>query len=341
MYPWLQPVWQEWLAQTMQSQSGGQDYGIGHAYLLAGTQGIGISDFARHLSQGLLCQQQNRQSVLEPCGQCTQCHQFSQQTHPDFFQVSVPEDKKEISVDQIRQLTDKIYSTSHQGGYKVALIEAVEYLNRSAFNALLKTLEEPPARTVLLLTTYHVGRLPATIVSRCRQIRFSTPSFDQAYEWLAKSLPQADDALLKKALKINWGTPLNAKQWIENKGFELEAEWQSDMKAIRSGKLAVSQVVEKWLKFEQPEQVFDWFYLWTVNAIRSASYNNALPFNPNWVVFQKWVLQAKQTWHHNANKELLLESLCLAWLSHQQPDFNANQPLFSVMKGDLIRGDWV
>lgn len=337
MLPWLESLWQEWLAQTAQSQPNAQDYGIGHAYLLAGTEGIGVTGFAEQVAQGILCQQPG----LEACGQCAQCHQFTRRTHPDFFRVSIPEDKKEISVDQIRQLSDKIFSTSHQGGYKVALIEAVEHLNRSAFNALLKTLEEPPARTVLLLTTHHAGRLPATIVSRCRQLRFSTPAFDQAYAWLSQSMPQADDALLKRALKVNWGAPLNAKQWIEDKGFELEAEWQSDMKALRNGKLAVSQVVEKWVKFEHPEQVFDWFYLWTVDAIRSASYQNKLDFNPSWVLFQKWVLQAKQTWRQNANKELLLESLCLAWLAHQKPDFDPNQPLFSVMKGDWIRGQWV
>lgn len=337
MLPWLFPVWQQWLAQNCSTLSSDGDYGIGHAYLLSGVEGIGLTAFAEQMAQGVLCQQ----SGLEACGQCSQCHQFSQSTHPDFFRVQVPEDKKEISVDQIRNLTEKVFSTSHQGGYKVVLIEAVELLNASAFNALLKTLEEPPARTLLILTSYHAARLPATILSRCRQIRFSTPDRESAYQWLSQVLPQADEALLKKSLNVNWGAPLDAKQWIETKGFEQEAEWQANMKALRSGQIAVSQIVEKWMKFEYPEQVFDWFYLWSVNAIRSASYQGSRPYNPNWTVFQKWVLQAKQTWRQNANKELLLESLCLAWLAHQQPDFNPDQPMFKVMQGNLVRGRYI
>lgn len=328
IYPWQQAAWQQWL-----SQSGH----LGHAYLLSGTAGIGLTEFAEEMAAGLLCQQPG----LAACGQCPQCHQFAQATHPDVFRLSVLEDKKEISVDQVRGLTEQLYRSSHQGGYKVALIEEVERLNHSAFNALLKTLEEPPERTLLILVSYHASRLPATILSRCRKLSFVTPPMDVAMTWLHLAQPQADEALLKKSLRVNWGAPLTAKTWIEDKGFEFEAEWQQDLKALRSGKQVVSQVVEKWLKHDQPDIVFDFFYLWSVMAIRAALYNGKVDWNPNWMVFQKLVLQAKQVWQQNANKELLMESVCLAWLQHQQGGFNPKSPIFEALKGTSIRGTMI
>lgn len=306
--PWQATHWSNWLQQSNR---------LGHAYLLTGAEGIGLTDFAYAMAQGVLCIQPG----IEPCNHCAQCHQFRQRTHPDFFHVKVAEDKKEISVDQIRDLSQKIYTTSHQGGFKVALLEAVETLNASAFNALLKTLEEPPAQTLLILTAHHVGQLPATVISRCRQIAFATPMQSESMAWLQHQLPQADVPLLKKALKNNWGAPLSARQWIENKGFELEAAWQADMKALQQGQQTASQLAEKWKKWEAPERILDYFYLWSVTMIRASQYQQKLPFNPNWLQFQKMVLQARRFWHQNVNKELLLETVCSHWLQHQLPGY--------------------
>lgn len=318
--PWQTQNWLDWVQQS---------HHIGQAYLLTGAEGIGLPEFAKAMAQGVLCSQ----AGIEPCHQCPQCHQFKQATHPDFFHLTVMDEKKEISVDQVRGLTQKIYTTSHQGGYKVALIEAVEKLNASAFNALLKTLEEPPPQTLLILTAYQVGQLPATIISRCRQIAFATPMQADSLAWLQQQLPQGDVPLLKKALKNNWGAPLLAKQWIESKGFEVESGWQADIKALQQGQQTASQLAEKWKKLDAPEQILDYFYLWTVNSIRAAQYQQKIPFNPNWLQFQKMVLQARQFWHQNVNKELLLESICSHWVQHQLPNYYATD----LFDGNILR----
>lgn len=324
LFPWQQDSWQRWQQQTERLAQG---------YLLIGQAGSGVLEFAQMMAQGLLCSQSDSHQA---CGQCAQCHQFKQHTHPDFFLVARLEDKKEISIEQIRQLTEKVYTTSHQGGFKVALIDQVERLSISAFNALLKTLEEPPEKTVLILTTHQLSRLPATIISRCRKINLAFPSVVQSSDWLAQQLP-SDEALIESALNANWGAPLAAKEWIVAKRFEQEADWQHDMKQLQQGQLAVSQAVVKWLKWPEPEVALDYFYLRSVAAIRAALYEQKLPLNPNWFVFQKAALLARDYWQQNSNKELLLESLCLEWLACRHTPF----PLYQVsdaFQDRLVRG---
>ncbi|MGC9386582.1 MAG: DNA-directed DNA polymerase, partial [Hydrogenovibrio sp.] len=286
--------------------------------------------FAREMAHGLLCQTPG----VSACGQCAQCHQFQQATHPDFFVLQRLEDKKEIAIDQVRELTDKVSRTAHQGGFKVVLVLESETLNKSAFNALLKTLEEPPEGTVLILTTHRLSVLPATIISRCRQMAFASPSREVALTWLQQALPQTDVPRLKKALTLNWGAPLAARNWVENKAFEWEAAWQDDLLSLQQAQLSVSQAVEKWKKWPQPEAALDYFYAWSVQQVRSALYGQKHPYNPNWLAFQKAVLQARQYWHQNVNKDLLLEGICLEWLQQHQPDY---QPGLAF-SGTLIRG---
>ena len=227
LQPWLEPQWQQW--QKLQSR-------LGHAYLFSGPQGIGLESFVELAAQTIFCESDNA------CGQCSGCHLFTTRQHPDFYHLSVLEDKKEISVDQVRALINKLNETSHQGGYKVAWIEGPEHLNQSAFNALLKSLEEPAKQTLFMLTTHQVGSLPATIISRCQKLTFTAPDLQNAQAWLQQQLPQADQALLKRALRLNWGAPLDAKIWIENNLFEQESEWREAVKQLLSGQKTVSQI---------------------------------------------------------------------------------------------------
>jgi len=323
--PWQNDNWQHWLAQ--------QDR-LSQSYLLTGSSGIGLSDFMINMAQTLLCQNTEKQ---EACGQCQYCHLFIKKSHPDFFQLKPLEDKKGISIDQVRTLNHKLFETSHQGGFKIAVIEQVENLNINAFNALLKTLEEPPVGTIILLSSYQSSKVPATIKSRCRQFRFAKPSLDIAISWLSNKLPQVDLKLIKRGLKQNWGAPVQALEWINNEEFNTEKTWQESLSQLVSGKISMTQSVEKWKKFSQPEVVFEYFYLWSVNRIRASLYQQKLEFNPQWMHFQQAVTQAKQAWKNNANKDLVLESLCMEWLAMNQGDKNINL-VPSVFKSNLIRG---
>ncbi|MDX1352397.1 MAG: DNA polymerase III subunit delta' [Thiomicrorhabdus sp.] len=329
LYPWLQPQWQQW--QQLLNR-------LGHAYLFAGPKGLGVERFIHDVAQSVFCKD-NKSG--QGCGQCSSCHLFLTQQHPDFFQLKRLEDKKEIAVDQVRTLIYKLNETSHQGGYKVIWIDGVEYMNQSAFNALLKNLEEPAANTLFLLTTHQVERLPATIKSRCQLINFTPPAMLQAIAWLHNNAPQADEALIKRALRLNWGAPLQALAWIEDGLFDEDNQWRNDLKQIQAGRKTVSQAVAEWLKFKEPERVFEYFYQWSVSAVRSVMYPNTQQKQTvsnaqiqNWLRFQQAALTAKQSWQANANKELVLESLCLEWLTIQQNE----TPLETVFKSRIQKG---
>ena len=206
---------------------------------------------------------------------------------------------------------------------------------------LLKSLEEPAQRTLFLLTTHQVDRLPATIKSRCQQLNFTPPAMPDAISWLHNQAPQVDEALIKRALRLNWGAPIQALDWIQAGMFDEDNQWKNDLKQIQSGRKTASQSVTEWLKWQQPERVFDYFYQWSVSAVRSVMYQTnpdaPVPSNnqvQNWLRFQQAVLTAKQNWLANANKELLLESLCLEWLSIQQSE----EPLETVFQSRIQKG---
>jgi DNA polymerase-3 subunit delta' len=104
--------------------------------------------------------------------------------HPDLTRVVPIEESKQLRIEQIRDLGAELALTSHQGGYKVGILSPADTLNRFAANALLKTLEEPPPRTLLILVAIQPSRLPATILSRCQRLRVRTPTRAEAMEWL-------------------------------------------------------------------------------------------------------------------------------------------------------------
>ncbi len=340
--PWLNQAWQQWLQLSQR---------LGHAYLISGPQGIGLADFAKQIAHSVICQIPNQElNNGLACGQCHSCHLFSSQQHPDFFTLARLEEKKEITVDQVRELIYKLNETSHQGGYKVVWIDGVEYLNQSAFNAILKNLEEPAAQTLFLLTTHQIDRLPATIISRCQLLSITPPPLSAAVEWLHQQSPQADEALIKRALRLNWGAPLDALNWTNEGLFEEDQQWKNDLKQLQAGRKSVTQAVASWLKWQEPERVFDYFYQWSVSAVRSTMYQDSnAEINSeknhqvqNWLRFQQAVLNAKQFWQRNANKELLLENLCIEWLQIQQPTISPEtgtfEPLNSVFSNQLQRG---
>jgi len=328
-YPWLSPQWQQW------QQLSGR---LAHAYLFSGPTGVGIEAFIQAVAQSVFCK---TNQTGPGCGHCSACHLFMTQQHPDYYQLARLEDKKDISVEQVRQLINKLNETSHQGGYKITWVDGVEYMNQSAFNALLKTLEEPAANTLFLLSTNQIDRLPATIKSRCQLLNFTPPAMPDAITWVHQQASQADEALVKRALRLNWGAPLQALAWIEQGLFEEDAQWRNDLKQIQTGRKTASQAVAQWLKFKEPLRVFDYFYQWTVSAVRSVMYQAASKEQTvsdaqvqNWLRFQQAVLTAKQNWIANANKELVLESLCLEWLSIQQSE----APLKTVFTTKIQKG---
>jgi DNA polymerase-3 subunit delta' len=183
-----------------------------HALLVTGPVGIGKRMLAQALAGALLCESPLAGGAA--CAECAGCRYVAAGQHPDLRTVEPVEldddgDAKIVEwipVDRIRALTRWAAITSHRGGAKVALIVPAERMNEAAANALLKTLEEPPEGTCLLLVSHLPGRLPATIASRCQRIVAPRPTRAQARAWLVQQGTDDPDAALAQA----HGAPLRA-----------------------------------------------------------------------------------------------------------------------------------
>jgi len=153
---------------------------LASSFLFAGPSGIGKRSFTIKLAQGLLCQNHSEEE-LDPCEKCPSCVQVIAQTHPDFQLIGKPDDKSFIPLELLigdkehrrrEGLCHHIALKPFMGGRKIAVIDDADYLNAEGANALLKTLEEPPPRSVLILIGTSAAKQLPTIRSRCQLIRF-------------------------------------------------------------------------------------------------------------------------------------------------------------------------
>ena len=203
IYPWQLQHW-DYFQRLLTNHE------LPHAVLLAGPAGLGKFSFANNLSASVVCDQRTKDGMA--CGTCKYCQLFSAGTYPDFNHIAPEEKDTAITVDDIRFLIDRLTLTRHFDKYKVAVIEAAQQMNTNAANALLKTLEEPPEHTLIILVSDQPQKLPATVRSRCQTVLMNTPDREQAVAWLSGHHHSEDwDALLAVAQ----GSPLLALQLQE------------------------------------------------------------------------------------------------------------------------------
>ena len=183
-----------------------------HALLIEGRRGIGKRALALHFAQALLCETPREDGG--PCGVCASCGYVRAGAHPDLRVIEpIERDEEgnekpvdEILVDRIRELIEFTQLTTHRQRAKVAVIVPAEAMNANAANALLKTLEEPPPGTHLMLVSHQPGRLSATIVSRCQRFAAPEPEPAAAAKWLRGQGSAEPELLLAQA----GGAPLLA-----------------------------------------------------------------------------------------------------------------------------------
>lgn len=140
---------------------------FGHAYLFSGPRGTGKTSTARILAKALNCTHDER--VRRPCEECENCKAINNGRFMDLIEIDAASN---TSVDDIRDLREKINYSPTQGEYKVYIIDEVHMLSTAAFNALLKTLEEPPSHSIFILATTEIHKIPATVLSRCQRYEF-------------------------------------------------------------------------------------------------------------------------------------------------------------------------
>ena len=195
-YPWLRPDFEKLVA----SYQAGRGH---HALLIQALPGMGDDALIYALSRYLLCQQpQGHKS----CGHCRGCQLMQAGTHPDYYTLAPEKGKNALGIDAVREVTEKLNEHARLGGAKVVWVTDAALLTDAAANALLKTLEEPPAETWFFLATREPERLLATLRSRCRLHYLAPPPEQYAVTWLSREVTMSQDALLA-ALRLSAGSP--------------------------------------------------------------------------------------------------------------------------------------
>jgi DNA polymerase-3 subunit delta' len=197
----LDQVWGQQLACATLSHNIERNM-VASSYLFCGPDGVGKSLTANIFAKALLCQDDS----VKPCGKCKSCLLFNERNHPDFFNVTREGSKQYgksgniIITEQIRDLISALSLKSYMGGRKIALILEAEAMNRATANAFLKTLEEPPSKTIIILVSANPSSLLPTVVSRCRNLPFVPMEPSKLAELLQTRLGTSPEEALRLAL---------------------------------------------------------------------------------------------------------------------------------------------
>jgi DNA polymerase-3 subunit delta' len=232
-----------------------------HALLVHGPVGVGKERLAGAVAAALLCGA--RGARLEACGHCPDCALNRAGSHPDLHWLRPEEDKRTISVDQVRDATEQLGMTSMRRVYRVAIVSPANSMTRNAQNALLKTLEEPAQRTLLLLVTARPSELLPTLRSRCQRIEVRRPDEKSALEWLAREHPGAAQPEL---LRLAGGAPLRALELAPHFD-ELQTQMTGLLEDFLSGRAEVTATAAEMLGEGLPVRL-DWLEHWVGQIIR-------------------------------------------------------------------------
>jgi DNA polymerase-3 subunit delta' len=201
-----------------------------HAYLFTGPEGVGKRTTAMALAMALHCGQRNNDS----CGACAECARIKARNHPDVREIEPLSGKKEIGIQQIRDMEKELHFRSFSGAWKVAIIDPATLLNAASQNALLKTLEEPPGQSLLILISPNSGALLPTLRSRCVRVSFGPLPHQLITGFIAskKGLVQEEAQILAAASMGSLGTALrmNVKELRERR-----VEWRGILCGLKAG----------------------------------------------------------------------------------------------------------
>lgn len=253
--PWFGTPRAQWLRAVRSGR-------LPHALLLLGMPALGTAALADWIARTALCERADD----APCGACESCTLHAAGSHPDMIRVGVREDRKQIVIDDVRDTIAALGLKSYRGGRKVAIVSPADMMNVNGMNALLKTLEEPGAGTLLILVAARADRLPATIGSRCQRLTVAVPPAEVALAWL-----KAQDAAIDWAvpLALAGGAPLSALELGRSGGAQIGREMAELPTALERGEADVVGLAERWAK-QQPAVRLRWIENWITERLRKA-----------------------------------------------------------------------
>jgi len=227
-----------------------QEDRFAHGWMLAGPPGLGKINLALVAANRLLNPQAPAPTTLEPreaSSAMAQRHEPGEH-HPDLHWIFPVEEKRTLSVDQVREMASTLALTSLEGTAKVVVLEPADAMTISAANALLKTLEEPTERTYLLLVTHQPGQLPATIRSRCHTLPVPVPEKTMALDWLANSNTDVSQRDWIQLLALSEGAPFRAIAFQESDYINKNKALDTVFHGIYERTLDPQSVADDWLK---------------------------------------------------------------------------------------------
>jgi DNA polymerase-3 subunit delta' len=243
-----------WLSSFTQSWIDRQEHGRSpHAVLLTGSPGVGKRAAATWIAARKL-------GIGSPGD--VPAYPVEPLEHADLHWIAPLEDKEAIGIGQVRDLVTEFCLTSYEGRGKVAVIEPANAMTTSAANSLLKTLEEPSGDALLILIADRMGKLPATIFSRCQRIDLALPSEAEALAWLDKLQPGASWV---EALHLAGNAPLGAITALEH--LDTHSTMSRDFKAVASGAASALEVAARWARLDTGF-VLNWLARQVQQAIR-------------------------------------------------------------------------
>lgn len=178
---------------------------VAHAYLFAGPRGIGKTTMARILAKSINCKNK-KDKDFEPCNKCSSCLSIMEGNNLDIVEIDAASNR---GINEIRELRERVKYSPSNGEYKVFIIDEVHMLTIEAFNALLKTLEEPPKHVIFILATTELHKLPVTIISRCERFDFKVVDIEKLTNHLknlaTKEKVKVNDEILEKIARYSQG----------------------------------------------------------------------------------------------------------------------------------------
>ncbi len=236
-------VGQEHITRSLQNSL--SEKTVGHAYIFSGTRGIGKTSVARIFAKALRCE--NRTEANNPCGVCPSCVDFDTASSMNVIEIDGASNN---SVDNIRDLISNIQYLPSSGEHKIYIIDEVHMLSTSAFNALLKTLEEPPSHAIFILATTEPEKLLGTVLSRCQRFDFRNATIDDLVKHLKRiceveGIEFSSDILFSKLAKLGNGSFRDTLSLLDQLlSFSLDKKVTDDTFSVALG-IAKTEVVKE------------------------------------------------------------------------------------------------